>query len=401
MVGIIADGANARQELRMILLARVAAPFTIEVVSLGVRSPHGSGRTRSLFDALIPYLGGKRKLCPIIFREIDRVLPREYWHRLTLLDGFLGGGSVSLYGKAQGLAVMGTDIAARSITIGDALIANNHVKLTRADLSRVLATPLEGTTPNAMTLVPAVFTENVGAILDKLLHAAARTPIQAKAALFRLLAIRVGLLAHPMSQIRPGTAHRATTGEWEAITSSCLKHYVDALRLDTMDELWRLARKINAGVFEGHGRVIQADVLEVLASIEADVAYFDPPYSGVMSYEKEYRVIDQLLEGTTRPTSPFTARDGASQIDTLLERAQHIPVWILSFGNAVAGLDELEAKMSRLGRQTKAIAIRYQHLPAVATVEKKAGNLEYLLIGIDPRSTLPLRFEGAREEVAV
>jgi len=204
-----------------------------------------------------------------------------------------------------------------------------------------------------------------------------------------------------MSQVRKGTAHRASTGEWESITPSCLSHYVDALRLDTIDKLWHLAQKTNAGVFEGRGRVIQGNVLELLPDIQADVLYADPPYSGVMSYEKEYRVIDELLEGTTRPTSPFTARDGASMIDTLLERATHIPVWVLSFGNAVATLEELEEKMTRLGRVTKGIAIRYQHLPAIATKEKKSTNREYLLIGVDPHSRLPLRLEGARGEVAV
>lgn len=358
-------------------------------------------RRQAYWTALPPYLGGKRRLCPIIFREIDRVLPREHWHGLTLLDGFLGGGSVSLYAKAQGFSVISTDIAARSIVIGDALIANNHIRLTRDDLARVLAISIADTTPNAMKLVPAVFTENVGEVLDKLLHAAGRTPISEKAALFRLLAVRAALLAHPMSQVRPGTAHRATTGEWESITPSCLSHYIDALRLDTIDKLWYLAQKINGGVFEGRGQVIQGDVLRLLPAITADIMYADPPYSGVMSYEKEYKVIDVLLGDSTRPTSPFTARDGASMIDTLLQRARHIPIWILSFGNAVTSLEELEAKMIRLGRQTRAIAIRYQHLAAVATKEKRAANREYLLIGVDPRSTLPLRLEGAREEVAV
>ncbi len=70
-------------------------------------------------------------------------------------------------------------------------------------------------------------------------------------------------------------------------------------------------------------------------------------------------------------------------IDTLLERAQHIPVWLLSLGNAVVGIDELEAKMLRLGRTTKAIEVKYQHLPAVATEEKKATNLEFLVVGWD------------------
>src|SRR4029453_12453239 len=110
---------------------------------------------------------------------------------------------------------------------------------------------------------------------------------------------------------------------------------------------------------------MKPDSLRAPPTIRADVAYFDPPYPGVMSYEKEYGVIDQLLDGKTRPTSPFTAKTGASTLDTLFERAQHIPVWILSLGNEVVGIEELEAKMTKLGRQTKALAIKYQHLPAV------------------------------------
>jgi hypothetical protein len=136
-------------------------------------------------------------------------------------------------------------------------------------------------------------------------------------------------------------------------------------------------------VFEGQGEVRRESVLDALPSIEADVAYFDPPYPGVMSYEKEYRIIDQLLEGSVRETSPFTARDGAAMIDHLFEKAGHIPIWVLSLGNAVVGIDELTAKMTRFGRSTKAIEIAYQHIPAVATAEKKATNREFLVVGWD------------------
>ncbi|MEK7315384.1 MAG: DNA adenine methylase [Candidatus Eisenbacteria bacterium] len=360
-----------------------------------------SKRHGQISSALPPYLGGKRKLCPTIFREIDRVFPREHWSGRKFLDGFLGGGSVSLYAKAQGFSVVSTDIAMRSIVIGEGLIANSTVRLTKADIDRVLSIPVIEVRPNARRFVPSIFTENVGLLLDRLFHAADSSSIRAKAALFRMLAIRVALLAHPMSQVRAGTAHRATDGTWESITPSCIKHYVDALRLDTPAKLWHLAQKTNAGVFQGSGEVKQGSVLDLLPTIEADVAYFDPPYSGVMSYEKEYRIIDEMLERTTRETSPFTARDGASMIDTLLERARHVPIVVLSFGNETVSLEELESKMTRFGRRTKAIAIRYQHLPAIATEEKKETNREYLLIGVDPNTTLPVRLEGALKGVAV
>ena len=52
-----------------------------------------SRRKLSMWSSLPPYLGGKRRLCPVIFREIDRVVPRRLWEGMTFLDAFLGGGS--------------------------------------------------------------------------------------------------------------------------------------------------------------------------------------------------------------------------------------------------------------------------------------------------------------------
>jgi hypothetical protein len=51
----------------------------------------------------------------------------------------------------------------------------------------------------------------------------------------------------------------------------------------------------------------------------------------------------------------------------------------------VVTLEELEAKMTKLGRKTVALEIQHQHLPAVATAEKKATNREYLVVGWDPK----------------
>src|SRR3989449_2950165 len=354
-------------------------------------------RRMRMWSALYPYLGGKRRLCPLIFREIDRVVPRRLWSSLTFLDAFLGGGSVSLGAKAQGFHVIATDIAERSIVVGQALIENTRVRLTREDVLRLLA-PRKGPPGRVeRDFTPSVFTANVGRFLDAAFETAEETKDAAKAALLRLLAIRVALLAHPMSQVRPGTAHRASTGEWESITESCLYHYTEAFRLTTPGKLWDLAQQINAGVFQGEAKVMKTDIVEALPSIQADVAYFDPPYPGVMSYEKEYRIIDQLLEGSSKPTSPFTAKTGASMLDTLFERAQHIPLWILSLGNEVVTLEELEAKMTKLGRHTKAIAIKYQHLPAVATEEKKRENREFLVVGVNPDAALVREKSGKKE----
>jgi len=345
------------------------------------KTPHH--RRLSLWSALPPYLGGKRRLCPLIFREVDRLLPRRHWPECTFLDGFLGGGSVSLYAKAQGFRVVSTDVALRSIAVGDALIGNSRVRLTREETLKLAADPGGPAGAVEARFAPGTFTREQARFFDRTLAAANETADRTKAALLRMLVIRVALLAHPMSQVRAGTIHRLTTGEYESITESCLNHYVDGMRLTRPDKLWEMAQHLNAGVFAGEGTVLRQSVIEALPTLEADVAYFDPPYPGVMSYERQYKVLDEILEGSVRATSPFTARDGASVIDRLFERAVHVPIWLLSLGNAVVSIDELESKMTRLGRRTKAIEIDYQHLPAVATADKKATNKEFLVVGWD------------------
>src|SRR5438093_4638922 len=131
-----------------------------------------SRKKLKLWSALPPYLGGKRRLCPLIFREIDRILPRRLWAGRSFLDAFLGGGSVSLYAKAQGFRAVATDIAARSITIGRALIENSRVKLTREDVLR-LAAPSEAA-PGQIErdYAPAVFTREQARFIDRALGAA-------------------------------------------------------------------------------------------------------------------------------------------------------------------------------------------------------------------------------------
>ena len=84
-------------------------------------------------------------------------------------------------------------------------------------------------------------------------------------------------------------------------------------------------------------------------------------------------------------------------IDHLFEKAMHIPIWLLSLGNEVVKIDELEAKMARLGRITRAIEIKHQHLAAVATDEKKKRNLELLVIGWDAESPLIEKGRGDNE----
>jgi adenine-specific DNA methylase len=338
-----------------------------------------------MWDSLPAYNGGKRKLASLIFGAIDRVVPRATWPSLTFVDGFLGGGSISLFAKAQGFGkVVSIDIARRSAVVGEALIANSRVRLTQDDVTRVLAPRADGPGLVERELSPVAFTQSQARVIDNALALATEAADPSRAALLRLLAIRIALAAHPFSYARRGTIAKMTTGEFESITPSALPQYVRGLRLATFPQLWDLAERINQGVFEGRGEMRQGDTLEMLPSIKADILYADPPYAATRGYEAHYKVVDQILGEETRPTSAFTSQGGAGMIDTLLERAKHIPLVVLSFGNETISLQELEQKMVRHGRATRAIEIPYARLAALSKGEKSGRDRELLVLGWDP-----------------
>jgi 16S rRNA G966 N2-methylase RsmD len=349
-----------------------------------VLSPRGTRRL-GIWDALPPFNGGKRRLAGLIFGAIDRVVPRAVWRSLAFLDGFLGGGSISLFGKAQGFGkVVGIDIARRSVVVGEALIANSRVRLSRDDVTRVLAPRADGPGVVERELSPSAFTQSQARVIDNALALASEASDPAKAALLRLLAIRIALAAHPFSYARRGTIGKMTTGEYESITPSALPQYVRGLRLATFPQVWDLAERINHGVFEGRGEVLQGDTLNLLSAIDADIAYFDPPYAATRGYEAAYKVLDQILGEESRPTSPFTAQGGAGMIDSLMERSKHIPLVVLSFGNETVSLQDLEQKMVRHGRATRAIEVPYARLAALSKGEKTGRDRELLVLGWDP-----------------
>ena len=90
-------------------------------------------RTSRLFDALPPYLGGKRRLVPLILADLAAELPAAEWPRASFCDPMCGGGAVALAAKVQGFEVYASDRARRGAIVAAALIANSSVRLREAD----------------------------------------------------------------------------------------------------------------------------------------------------------------------------------------------------------------------------------------------------------------------------
>ena len=139
-----------------------------------------------------------------------------------------------------------------------------------------------------------------------------------------------------------------------------------------------MARQINEAVFPGRGSVSQADAVDFLASAEGDIAYFDPPYPGTTSYEKEYQALDILLEG--RELSPSRFSSQVEALTELFRAAEHIRAWMISFGNAVLDLDGLLELVRPYRPNIRAVRVPYRHLGSIASEVKNARNEEYIIL---------------------
>jgi adenine-specific DNA methylase len=126
-------------------------------------------------------------------------------------------------------------------------------------------------------------------------------------------------------------------------------------------------------------RATKGDALSTIrAGKGADVLYLDPPYGGTLSYEEEYRIIDEIL-GERHEPSAFSGRDGLDYLVALLAECQAYPLWVISYGNAVVDLETVKTAIERF-RPAHAIEIAYSHMTAVATKEKRESNREFIIL---------------------
>jgi len=332
--------------------------------------------------ALPPYFGGKRALCPIIFREIARVHPASTWARLRLVDPFLGGGAVSLYAKARGLGVLCGDLAERSVIVGRALIENDSVTIAQADLLRLFVPSQENHHRIEASHVPDSFTPGAARFLDNAFAVADEVSDPTKRDLFRLLLVKYVFSLRPHAQFRaPNAFNRPfAEGRFDDIKGT-YRHAIAANAQHPLPALRRIARTINRGITRGAQRcsAMKADARETIRRGRgADILYLDPPYAGTLAYEEEYRILDELL-GENHEANAFSAKDGLAELTQLLGACSEYPLWVISYGNAVAGMDEVKRVVEQF-RPVRAMEIDYQHLASIASKQKRESNRELLLI---------------------
>ena len=342
------------------------------------------------FKALPPFFGGKRALVAWIFQKLAYQIPQKTWHQKTFLDVFAGGGSISLFAKAHGFqSVIANDWSDRTQIILQALLSNRSQILTAHDLL-LLTQPLpDGQVGFAeQELASSVVSKRHANAIDRVRYWASQyqNPVKRNLALLLLWHLIQDYVVMPTSintSNRPYAETLDGLRDWQELNP---KRFVDKSFPRLCQPRWAkleaLRLRINAGVFGGTS--LQASQLEAhafLKTYSGDIVYFDPPYAGSLSYESSLKTLDALLFGRAVAEAPIVSpfSQGVDVLTPLLEAAQHIPVWILSYSNHLLELDALKTLVQQAapGKTVVGYERGYQHL---AHVSKSTHRKELLVI---------------------
>jgi adenine-specific DNA-methyltransferase len=213
----------------------------------------------------VKYAGSKLKLLPCILQLVRKVNPA------TVLDGFAGTTRVSQALAQSGHRVIANDVAAWSKTFATCYLLNPHPASHYQPLINHL---------NALPGRDGWFTEHYGGDANgdsSIGQDHLKKPWQ-KHNTRRLDAMRDELECLPVSETEKAVLLTSLMLALDNVDST-LGHFSSYLRQWSPRSYHKLHLKVPRlrPAKEGHA-VHQSDIFDLLPKVEADLAYFDPPY---------------------------------------------------------------------------------------------------------------------------
>ena len=334
--------------------------------------PHRQVARHCVLAAGPPYNGHNQKLARLIFAAIVVELPTAEWAGRSFLDPCSGSGAIARYAKLVRFDITASDIAERACIASRALVANDGVRLRRADVLRTMDAGSQHSPGPLATLEPPLLTERRAHWLDRLLAGAAEReePVSNQ---LQLLWLRLTLKSFPVSMPSASEAAAAAAEEFDRISPRRLSHYLKAAQAPALDELMRQVAAINAGVTPRSGVVLRRDARDVIPSVAPEVCYLDSLYAGTTRYEHAYAVVDAALGDTPAASTP-------PSVDELLDAACDVPLIVLSYGGPIQTLDTLRERVAAHRPVPRALAVHYPHLASVPGQQRKEADRELLIV---------------------
>jgi DNA adenine methylase len=294
------------------------------------------------------FMGSKNKLLSEIWNTCNR------FEFDSILDLFSGSGVVSYMFKAQGKKVYSNDYMAMSSVYTKAMVENNSVRLTPADVKKILAPIRKDDAFVAKTFEGLYFTNEENRLIDRV-----RANIKSMRNVYKK-SIAMAALMRACTKKRPRgiftyTGYRYDDGRLD-LQTSLEEHFINAVEV------------INGSIFDNgkENNSRRGDAMSF--SGKPDLVYMDPPYYSKLSdneYVRRYHFIEGLAcdwtdvemqwHTTTKkfksyPT-PFSSRKGASDaFDKLFYKFKDSIIVVSYSSNSLPTLDEMVEILSKYKR---------------------------------------------------
>jgi adenine-specific DNA-methyltransferase len=324
----------------------------------------------------INFIGNKEKIA----KWITDYFPNE---AKSVFDAFSGGSSVSYQSKLKGLKVISNDILEINYLVSKALIENNSTQLTSEDVELLFSgEPKEGFMYNEYSEV--YFFPNECKELDLYRENIEKLDSEYKRALALILMRRAMIRKMPYSrftinwekivQLRDEVYSYEKYKRKRAYHNQTFKsHFIENLL------------EYNQAVFNNNQQNVafNDDIFNLLDSVEADIIYLDPPYTGTMNnYFGFYGMLDEYILGKRLQPfeNNFTDKKTVIELfDLLFSKLKNFKYWYLSYNNS--SYPTKEQLLALLDKYSKKVTIvEKPHVYKITGKGNKKVNLEYLFI---------------------
>ncbi|MEM0135227.1 MAG: DNA adenine methylase [Thermoplasmatales archaeon] len=279
------------------------------------------------------YLGSKQKLINWVLENIP--------DGKTVFDAFSGSGIVSYNLKKNGRRVISNDILHSSYLFAKSLVENDSTALSQGEIDRLFQENANKSDYIERNFAEVFFTRDETVFLDNLHANIEEIGDPYKKSIAYSAAVRTCI------QKMPGGKFRANLLKYR---DESFKHYRLKYVKDIRKTYLEFLKSFNNSVFSNglHNEAHNMDVFDLLPKINADVAYYDPPYAGtgfdygrdyffVELFTKDYGKID-TFKGITKSydvgySNNFIKSNIEKSITKLLQMSSHIPVLVFSYNN--------------------------------------------------------------------